>query len=304
MLNILAGYDLRPLGAGSSASIHRIAEAMKLAFADRAAYLGDADFVPVPTAALIDPAYAAKLRARVLPSRWRRAPWTWGRGEVAIRVDGPGLGELPLPAGREAPGPPSHREGGTTHLSVTDAAGNAVAITQTVNLLFGSSITVAGTGIVLNDEMDDFSIAPNRPNAFGLVDVHGRNAIAPGKRPLSSMTPTLVLQDGRVRFVAGSPGGPRIITTVLLALVNMIDYGMDPSEAIAAPRVHHQWVPDELSIEPAIPADVQQGLRDRGHVVKGAERNWSSAQVIAIDPAKGWHLGASDPRSDGAARGY
>jgi gamma-glutamyltranspeptidase/glutathione hydrolase len=228
----------------------------------------------------------------MLPSRWRRAPWTWGRSEVAIRVDGPGLGPLPLP------------EGGTTHLSVTDGAGNAVAITQTVNLLFGAGITVAGTGIVLNDEMDDFSVAPNRANAFGLVDVHGQNAVAPGKRPLSSMTPTLVLQDGRVRMVAGSPGGPRIITTVLLALVNVIDFGMDPSEAIASPRFHHQWSPDELSIEAAIPADVQQGLRARGHVVKVAERNWSSAQVIAIDPAKGWHLGASDPRSDGAARGY
>jgi gamma-glutamyltranspeptidase/glutathione hydrolase len=301
MLNVLEGFELAPLGAGSSAAIHRIAEAMKLAFADRAAYLGDPDFVPVPTAALIDPAYAAKLRARLLPSRWQRAPWTWGRAEVAIEVGGPGLGELPPPAARAAPAPPARQDGGTTHLSVTDAAGNAVAITQTVNLLFGSSITAAGTGIVLNDEMDDFSVAPNRPNAFGLVDVQGRNAVAPGKRPLSSMTPTFLLRDGRVRMVAGSPGGPRIISTVLLAIVNTVDFGMDASEAIAAPRFHHQWVPDELSVEPAIPADVLDALRARGHVVKVAERNWSSAQVIAIDPDKGWQLGASDPRSDGAA---
>jgi gamma-glutamyltranspeptidase/glutathione hydrolase len=292
MLNILEGFELRPLGAGSSASIHRIAESMKLAFADRAAYLGDPDFVAVPTEQLIAKDYAAKLRVQILPSRWRRAPWTWGQDEVAIRVPGPGLGALP----------PSH--GGTTHFSVTDAAGNAVATTQTVNLLFGSGITVPGTGIVLNDEMDDFSVAPNQPNAFGLVDVNGTNAVAPGKRPLSSMTPTLVLENGKVRIVAGSPGGPRIITTVLLALLNVIDFGMDPSEAIAAPRFHHQWVPDELSIEAGMPADVQEGLRRRGHTVKVAERNWSSAQVIAIDPKTGWHLGATDPRTDGLAVGY
>jgi gamma-glutamyltranspeptidase/glutathione hydrolase len=292
MLNILEGFDLAPLGAGSSASIHRVTESMKLAFADRASYLGDPDFVAVPTEQLISKDYAAKLRGRLLPSRWRRAPWTWGQDEVAIRVDGPGLGPLPL----------SH--GGTTHLSVTDAAGNAVAITQTVNLLFGSGITAAGTGIVLNDEMDDFSVAPNQPNAFGLVDVHGTNAVAPGKRPLSSMTPTLVLEDGKVRIVAGSPGGPRIITTVLLALLNMIDFGLDPSEAIAQPRFHHQWVPDELSIDAGMPADVQDALRARGQKPKVAERNWSSAQVIAIDPETGWHLGATDPRTDGLAVGY
>jgi gamma-glutamyltranspeptidase/glutathione hydrolase len=304
MLNILEGFDLAPLGAGSSASIHRIAESMKLAFADRAAYLGDPDFVAVPTDQLIAKPYAAKLRSQLLPSRLSRAPWTWGEDEVAIRVKGPGLGELQLPAGRAAPGAPSHQGGGTTHLSVTDGAGNAVAITQTVNLLFGSGITVPGTGIVLNDEMDDFSVAPNQPNAFGLVDVNGTNAVAPGKRPLSSMTPTLVLQDGKVRLVAGSPGGPRIITTVLLALLNVLDFGLDPSEAIAQPRFHHQWVPDELSIEAGMPADVRQALRARGHDVKVAERNWSSAQVIAIDPKTGWHLGATDPRTDGAAIGY
>jgi len=292
MLNVLEGFELAPLGQGSSAAVHRMAEAMKLAFADRAAYLGDPDFVPVPTEQLVAKDYAAKLRARINPGRLGRAPWTWSRDEVAIRVDGPGLGEVPL----------SH--GGTTHLSVTDAAGNAVALTQTVNLLFGSSITVAGTGIVLNDEMDDFSVAPNQPNAFGLVDVHGRNAVGPGRRPLSSMTPTFVLEGDRLRIVAGSPGGPRIITTVLLALVNVLDLGLDPSEAIARPRFHHQWEPDELSVEPAMVLDVQEALRRRGHAVTVAERNWSSAQVIAIDPKTGWHLGATDPRSDGAALGY
>jgi len=291
-LNVLEGFELAPLGAGSSASIHRIAEAMKLAFADRAAYLGDPDFVAVPVGPLVSKEYAARLRARLLPPRWRRAPWTWGRDEVAIDVTGPGLDPWPPAAG------------GTTHLSVTDAAGNAVAITQTVNLLFGSGITVPGTGIVLNDEMDDFSVAPGRPNAFGLVDTRGNNAVAGGKRPLSSMTPTIVLEDGRVRMVTGSPGGPRIISTTLLTIVNVFDFGMDVSEAVSAPRFHHQWIPDELSVEPAIPADVLDGLRRRGHRVVVAERNWSSAQAIVVDPKSGWQLGGSDPRTDGLARGW
>jgi gamma-glutamyltranspeptidase/glutathione hydrolase len=292
MLNILEGFDLAALGAGSSAAIHRVAEAMKLAFADRAAYLGDTDFVDVPVAQLIDEDYAARLRARLLPPRWRRAPWTWGRDEVAIRVSGPGLGPWPPPPG------------GTSHFSVTDAAGNAVAVTQTVNLLYGSGLTASGTGIVLNDEMDDFSIARNRPNAFGLLDTRGQNAVAPGKRPLSSMTPTILLEDGRVRMVTGSPGGPRIISTTLLTILNVFDHGMDISEAVAAPRFHHQWEPDELRIERAIPADVRDALRGRGHHVVVSERNWSSAQSIVIDPDTGWHLGGSDPRSDGLAKGF
>ncbi|MCL4685515.1 gamma-glutamyltransferase [Myxococcota bacterium] len=292
MLNILEGFDLAALGAGSSATIHRVAEAMKLAFADRAAYLGDTDFVDVPVAQLLDEDYAARLRGRLLPPRWRRAPWTWGRDEVAIRVSGPGLGPWPPPSG------------GTSHFSVTDAAGNAVAVTQTVNLLYGSGLTASGTGVVLNDEMDDFSIDRNRPNAFGLLDTRGQNAVAPGKRPLSSMTPTILLEDGRVRMVTGSPGGPRIISTTLLTILNVFDHGMDVSEAVAAPRFHHQWEPDELRIERAIPVDVRDALRRRGHHVVVSERNWSSAQAIVIDPETGWHLGGSDPRSDGLAKGY
>ncbi|HSJ96519.1 MAG TPA: gamma-glutamyltransferase, partial [Myxococcota bacterium] len=291
-LNVLEGFELAPLGARSSASIHRVVEAMKLAFADRAAYLGDTDFVDVPVERLIAKDYAARLRARLLPPRWRRAPWTWGRDEVAIEVPGPGLGPWPPPAG------------GTTHLSVADAAGNAVALTQTVNLLFGSGLTASGTGIVLNDEMDDFSVATHTPNAFGLVDTRGQNAVAGGKRPLSSMTPTIVLEDGRVRMVTGSPGGPRIISTTLLTILDVFDHGMDVSEAVAAPRYHHQWVPDELSVERAIPADVLDGLRRRGHRVVVSERNWSSAQAIVIDPKTGWRLGGSDPRSDGLAKGW
>jgi gamma-glutamyltranspeptidase/glutathione hydrolase len=288
MLQMLEGFDLASRGAGSSASIHVIAESMKLAFADRAHLLGDPDFVDVPVAALVDPAYAARQRARIDPPWWKRAPWTWGDAEVAIEVDGPGL-----PA----------NDGGTTHLSVTDAAGNAVSLTQTLNLLFGSGITVPGTGIVLNDQMDDFSVAPNKPNAFGLVDVRGTNAVGPGKRPLSSMTPTIVLKDGKTFLVTGSPGGPRIITTVLLSILNVVDYGMTIEEAVSAPRFHHQWVPDVLTIERAIPEDVREGLRRRGHGIEVSPRDWSSAEAIEIDPATGVHLGGCDPRSDGLALG-
>jgi gamma-glutamyltranspeptidase/glutathione hydrolase len=288
MLNVLEGFDLAARGAGSSASWHLIAEAMKLAFADRQAYLGDTDFVDVPVAGLTSRAYAERLRARIDPPRWRRAPWTWDEGEVAIAVDGPG-------------DPP--RGAGTTHFSVTDAAGNAVAVTQTINLLYGSGITVPGTGIILNDEMDDFATAPGQPNAFGLVATSAANEVAPGKRPLSSMTPTIVLRDGQPYLVTGSPGGPRIITTTLLTILNVVDYGMDASEAVAAPRLHHQWRPDVLEVEPPTPADVIEGLRRRGHVVRVGDREWASAQLVRVDRASGLHTGASDPRSDGAAIG-
>ena len=289
MLNVLEGFDLAARGAGSSASLHAIAEAMKLAFADRAAWFGDPDFVEVPVARLTGKPYAADLRARINPAWWRRAPWTWTRRETAIRVRGSGL---PLD------------DSGTAHLSVTDAAGNAVAMTGTINTPLGSGVTVPGTGIVLNNQMDDFAKAPNEPNVYGLVDTRGANAIAPGKRPLSSMTPTILLQEGRPAMVTGSPGGPRIITTVLLSILNVIDYGLNVQESVSAPRFHHQWVPDKLFVEPAIPEDVIEGLRRRGHRVEVSVRNWSSAQAIVIDPETGWHLGGTDPRSDGLALGY
>lgn len=288
MLNVLEGYDLAARGVGSSASWHLIAEAMKLAFADRQAYLGDADFVDVPVAGLTSRAYAERLRARLNPPRWRRAPWTWREGEVALAVDGPG----DPPAGA-----------GTTHFSITDAAGNAVAVTQTINLLYGSGITVPGTGILLNDEMDDFATAPGQANAFGLLATSAANEVAPGKRPLSSMTPTIVLRDGEPYLVTGSPGGPRIITTTLLTILNVVDFGMDAAEAVAAPRLHHQWRPDEIEVEPPTPADVIEGLRRRGHSVRVGDREWASAQLVRVDRASGLHTGASDPRTDGEAIG-
>jgi gamma-glutamyltranspeptidase/glutathione hydrolase len=288
MLNILEGFDLARSGAGSSKSLHRIAEAMKLAFADRAAYLGDPDFVDVPVAALTAKAYGERLRAKINPSWWRRAPWTWGRRETVLTVRGPGLPQ---------------NDSGTTHLSTTDALGNAVAITMTINTPFGSGITVPGTGILMNNEMDDFAKAPDTPNVYGLVDTRGANAIAPGKRPLSSMTPTVVTKGDGLFMVTGSPGGPRIISTVLLTLLHVVDYGMDPQQAVSAPRFHHQWLPDTLFVEPAVPKDVVRGLERRGHEVEVAERDWSAAEVIVVDPETGWHLGGSDPRRDGLALG-
>ncbi len=301
-LHILEGFDLAARGAGSSASLHLLAEAMKLAFADRAAYLGDPDFVRVPVAELTSKRYAATLRARINPPWWQRPPWTWGEAERAIRIAGPGLGDSPLVLMPESPAEPVPvPAGSTTHISVSDAAGNAVALTQTVNLLFGSGLTAAG--IVLNNEMDDFSMAPNLPNAFGLIDTTGVNAVAPGKRPLSSMTPTVVLDAGRPYLVTGSPGGARIISSVLQTIVNVVDYGMDISQAVAFPRAHAQWRPEPVVLEPAIPEDVREGLRRRGHAVEISPRNWSSVQSIVIDWQAGLHTGGTDPRSDGLALG-
>jgi gamma-glutamyltranspeptidase/glutathione hydrolase len=288
ILNILEGFDLGSRGFGSSASAHLLAEAMKLAFADRAEWLGDPDFVSVPAAGLVSKEYAASLRARINPPWFRRAPWRWGADDVAIRVER--AGEPP-------------RDAGTTHLSATDAAGNAVALTETINTLYGSWVTVPRTGILLNNEMDDFAKAVGVANAYGLVDTRGQNAVAPRKRPLSSMTPAILSKDGRLFMVSGSPGGPRIISTVLLSIVNVVDFGQDAVEAVSAPRIHHQWIPDQLAVEAAVPADVVEGLRARGHTVV-VERDWSAAAAIVVDPKTGLHLGGSDPRRDGLALGH
>jgi len=287
-LNILEGIDLASYGPGSSASIHRIVEAMKFAFADRAAHLGDADFVEVPVAQLTNKDYAAKLRARINPRWWQRAPWRWGQSERALTLKGPGLPQ---------------NDSGTAHISTTDAAGNAVAFTGSINTPYGSGITVPGTGIVLNNTMDDFAKSPYTPNVYGLIDTLGRNAIAPHKRPLSSITPTIVAKDGQTVFVTGAPGGPRIISTVLLTIINKIDYKMDVQQSVSAPRVHHQWIPNKLRVEAATPTDVIKALRARGHKVEVSDWNWSVAEAIAIDPQTGWHTGGSDPRSPGLALG-
>ncbi len=287
-LNVLEGFELAPLGAGSSASVHRIAEAMKLSFADTLAWVGDPDFVSVPASRITAKPYAARLRARLAPTAWwQRAPWRWLEGERPIRVEGPGL-----PA----------RDAGTTHLSTSDAAGNAVALTMTINTPYGSGITAERTGILLNNEMDDFAVAPDLPNTYGLIDTRGANAIAARKRPRSSMTPTILEKHGRLFMVTGSPGGPRIISTTLLSIVNVIDYAMDASEAVSAPRFHHQWDPDVLYLEPATARDVVDALRERGHEVVVEERDWSAAEAIVVEPG-GAFWGGSDPRRDGLAAG-
>lgn len=274
-LNVLEGFDLRDLGAGSVRAIHIVTEAMKLAFADRAAYMGDPDFVTVPIQHLVSGEYAARQRTRI-------------HSEKATRIEGPG--SLP-------------EDAGTTHLSVTDARGNAVALTMTINTPFGSGITVPGTGVILNNEMDDFAVARNTPNSYGLIDTRGANLVAPHKRPLSSMTPTLLERDDRLFMVTGSPGGPRIISTTLLTILNVVDWGMNPAMAVAAPRFHHQWDPNRLELEPGMDDALVPLLQARGHDVVVSPRQWSAAEVIVIDPRTGLHLGGSDPRTDGAAVG-
>jgi gamma-glutamyltranspeptidase/glutathione hydrolase len=274
-LNVLEGFDLGRLRAGSVPAVHLLAEAMKLAFADRAAFMGDSDFVDVPIQKIISKAYAAQQRSRI-------------DVEKATRIVGPGA---------------LTDDAGTTHLSVTDNQGQAVALTMTINTPFGSGITVPGTGVILNNEMDDFAIATGMPNSYGLIDTRGANLVAGRKRPLSSMTPTILDRDGKLFMVTGSPGGPRIITTTLLTIVNVIDWKMDPRQAVAAPRFHHQWDPNRLEVEPGIDRGVVVELEARGHEVVRSSRTWSAAEVIVVDPETGFHLGGSDPRTDGAAVG-
>jgi gamma-glutamyltranspeptidase/glutathione hydrolase len=289
MLNTLEPFDLGALGPSSSETIHTVSGAMKLAFADRVTHLGDPDFYGVPVGWLTSKKYGGELAERLKPRPfWRKPPWRWGRPTI-VRV--------------ERAGRPPPDDAGTSHLSVMDAEGNAVSITQTVNLLFGSGVTAAGTGIVLNNEMDDFSAAPDVPNAFGLIGQEA-NAIEPHKRPLSSMTPTILRREGRPWMVVGSPGGPRIITTVLQVILNVVEYGMDVQEAVAAPRFHHQWRPDKLALEPEHPRDVVERLRSIGHPIYVADTHWSSAQAILLDGEAGLFWGGSDPRSDGLALGY
>ncbi|HTO52730.1 MAG TPA: gamma-glutamyltransferase [Myxococcota bacterium] len=289
MLNALEPYDLAKLGLNSSEEINLVAGAMKLAFADRAVYLGDPDYWTVPTEKLISKEYGAELSAQLrTPPFFLRAPWKWGKAWIP-------------PARAPLHAPPT--DAGTTQISVVDGQGNAVSMTQTVNTLFGSLITVPGTGIVLNNEMDDFSITPNSPNAWNALGTEA-NAIRPGKRPLSSMTPTIVLENGQVKYVVGSPMGTFIITAVLQSLIAAIDFKLDPQAAVTVPRVHHQWMPDQLTVEPGHPKDVLDKLREWGHNVQPSPYPLGAVQLIARDPATGAWLGATDPRRDGAALGY
>ena len=277
ILNMMERWPMNQWGVNSAKSIHHMAEGMKLAYADRAEYLGDPDFVKVPLKGLISKRYADQLAAGINATQARSAK--------------------DIKPGKPQP----YESDQTTHYSVVDKAGNAVAVTYTLNTNFGSGIVAKGTGIMLNNEMDDFSAKPGVANAYGLVGGEA-NAVAAGKRPLSSMTPTLVLKDGKPTLVIGSPGGARIITTVLQTVVNTIDFGMNPAEAAATPRFHHQWTPDELRIEKGFSADTLALLRQWGHNV-AVKPSMGRTQTIQI--RDGMLYGASDPRNpDGQTLGY
>ena len=301
ILNILEGYDLAKTGSRSAESVHLIAEAFRRAFYDRAEFLGDPDFSRIPVAQLIDKRYGAAWRESIDPahatgSKELKRPSIFGALEQYAA-------EHPQPTARpESP----H----TTHYSVVDAEGNAVAVTTTLNDWFGSRVTAPGLGFLLNDEMDDFTVKPGVGNGDDLIQAPA-NAIAGGKRPLSSMAPTIVLHNGEPFLVLGSPGSSRIITTVANVLVGVVDYAMNIQEAVNAPRFHHQWLPDILSVEKWFSPDSVHLLEQMGYkVTVGVGHGedwrpyWSDAECIAIDPGSGERLGASDGRNSGKAVGY
>jgi gamma-glutamyltranspeptidase/glutathione hydrolase len=306
-LNMLQGVPLK--GWDDPQSVHMVAETMQRVFADRSAYLADPDYANVPVAGLTDPCYAKERAATINPTRATSSK------EVKAgtpHVCGAAANSDAAPHIVASLGEGHH----TTHFSIVDAAGNAVASTYTLNDNYGSHVT-SSTGFLLNDEMDDFTTQPGVPNAlYGLLQSDA-NAIAPGHRPLSSMTPTILLRDGKLSFVTGSPGGPTIISATLLSIINWMDLEMDAQAAINAPRFHHQWMPDRIRMEAEFPESMEQALRARGHDV---ERGWYETptlghaakwrkhmglvNAIGIDPHSGERLGSADPRDQGSAVGY
>lgn len=256
ILNVLEGYDLKASGFNSAQTIHTMTEAMRHAYMDRNTFLGDPAFVKNPTEKLLSKEYAAEIRKQIQP-------------------------ELATPSSRVQPGMEPHEKPETTHYSIVDHRGNAVSTTYTINGRFGSVVIAPGTGFFLNDEMDDFTVKVGEQNMYGLVQ-GATNAIAPGKRPLSSMTPTLVTKDGKVFMVVGSPGGSRIITITLQTVLNVIDHGMAPQEAVDAPRIHHQWLPDEVYFEQrGLSADTQKLLQERGYKLV-EQTPWGAAELIMV----------------------
>lgn len=277
MLNILEGYPLREYGANSAQSLHLMTEAMRLAYADRSKYLGDPGFFKVPVEGLLSKDYAKRLRETIEPHKAR-------------------------PSSQVRPGAvPGYESPDTTHYSVADAKGNMVAVTYTLNFSFGSGLVAEGTGILLNNEMDDFSAKTGVPNAYGLLGDEA-NAIEAGKRPLSSMTPTLVFKDGKPFLITGSPGGSRIITAVLQVVLNVIDHQMNIATATNSPRMHHQWYPDQIFLEQGVSLDTWRLLELWGHPVKPSMSMGSTQSIMFAD---GLLHGASDPRRPGAlAKGF
>ncbi len=281
MMGILGGTDYTKSGPGSAYALHYEAEAMRRCYADRSQYLGDPDFVKVPVASLIEPAYLTKLRASI--DRAKATP------SSEVRAADPAtFGLLPTE---------SHE---TTHFSVVDAEGNAVSLTYTLNGGFGSGVTATGLGFLLNNEMDDFASEPGRANMFGLIQGEA-NAIAPGKTPVSSMSPTILLKDGKVFLVTGSPGGSTIVNTVLQVILNVVDFHMNVQEAVDQTRIHHQWMPDALSVEKTVPPDTIELLKQRGHSIR-VQGVLGDVQTILVDG--GWVQGAADGRGEGTAKGY
>jgi len=301
ILNILEGYDLARSGARSAESVHLVAEAFRRAFYDRAEFMGDPDFSKIPVAQLIDKKYAAAWRESIEPEH----------ASISKNLKRPAIfSELEQYAAAHPQPTVTTESPHTTHYSVVDAEGNAVAVTTTLNDWFGSRVTAEGLGFLLNDEMDDFAAKPDVPNSDDLIQ--GRaNAISPGKRPLSSMAPTMVLNDGKLFLVLGSPGSSRIISTVANVLIGVVDNGMNIQEAVNAPRFHNQWIPDVLSLEEWFSPDTVKILEQMGYTIKfgvgkGDEWRgyWSDAECIGIDPKTGERLGASDVRHNGKAVGY
>jgi gamma-glutamyltranspeptidase/glutathione hydrolase len=291
ILNILEGFDLAKLGNRSAQLIHLTVEAFRRAFYDRAEFLGDPDFAKIPVPQLIDKRYAEAWRESIDPNR-ASASKDLNRPSV--------FNELERVAGSR---PVVIREPeNTTHFSVIDPEGNAVAVTTTLNDSFGSRVTAEGLGFLLNNEMDDFAAKQGVPNAYGLIQGPA-NSIGPGKRPLSAMTPTIVLKDGKLFLVLGSPGGPTIITTVANILMGVVDLGLDIQEAVNAPRFHHQWLPDAIDVEDRLSPDTMNLLRSKGHTLKAAHF-WGDGECIMVDPKTGERLGASDGRNNGKAVGY
>lgn len=280
VLNMLENYDIRQMGWASSEKYHVLTESLRRAFADRAEFMGDPDFVNVPVETLIDKNYA-KRRASSIDLMKASSSNDIGHGEI--------IGKEPTE---------------TTHFTVVDADGNAVTNTYTINDLYGSAVTAKGTGVLLNDEMDDFAASPGKANLYGLIQGEN-NSVQPKKRPLSSMTPAIVLRkDGSFWFALGARGGPRIITAVLQSIINVIDHDMNIQQAIDAPRIHHQWFPDEIVYEPfGMSSDTKSALEKLGHNFAPKTANIASATGIMVDE-KGVRLGAIDARSDGEAVGY
>ncbi len=276
MLGVLEGTGYEKSGAGSAASIHVMAEAMRHYFADRSEFLGDEDFVPVPITHLLDPKYIEQIRRSIDPKR----------ASVSTEIH-PGKA-----------GPQESAE--TTHFTIVDREGNVVAVTYTLNGGFGSGVTATKLGFLLNNEMDDFSAKPGNPNMFGVVQGEA-NAIQPGKHPLSSMVPTIVLRNGKFYFTAGSPGGPTIINTVLEVIVNVIDFHMNVQQAVDFPRFHHQWLPDQLSMEGGFSPDTIALLESRGHKVKFVNSQGEAAAILWDGK---WFQGAADGRTEGTAKGF